>query len=80
MILRADINPILDEGAPTSTGGIINATQLCNYLGIPLTLRTPRDEYHHGWGQNCSDARPIVHTWDLTINDKMESRHYYHSI
>ena len=67
--LRADINPILDEGAPTSTGGIINASQICDFLCIPLTLRPPRTDYHHGWGLDCSGAKPIKHTWDLTIND-----------
>lgn len=43
-----DVNPILDEGAPTSTGGIENAAKLCNMLAMNLNLKPPRSLYHHG--------------------------------
>jgi len=31
--LPSDLNPILDEGAPNSTGGIEEAAALCDELG-----------------------------------------------
>ena len=68
--LQTDPNPIIDEGAPSSTGGIINAVTLCDFLGIPLTIFAPREHYEHGWGDDCHDARPIVATWTLTIMDQ----------
>lgn len=68
-MLLTDPNPIVDEGAPSSTGGIINAATLCDLLGIQLVLETPREHYEHGWGEDCHDARPIVASWTLTIMD-----------
>lgn len=67
--LLPDPNPILDEGAPTSTGGIENAITICDVLGIHLTQDPPRDTYYHGWGENCLDARPIVCSLTLTVQD-----------
>lgn len=70
--LLPDPNPILDEGAPTSTGGIENAATLCDILGIPLVLDPPRDNYLHGWGDECLGAKPIVRSWTLTVHDVTE--------
>lgn len=64
-----DPNPIIDEGAPTSTGGIHDATELCNSLGITLELDQPRSRYTHGWGMGCADAKDIICSWHLTVHD-----------
>lgn len=68
-MLQPDLNPILDEGAPTSTGGIRNAARLCVALGIALNLDEPRDVYLHGWGDRCADAKIIKYSWTITIQD-----------
>lgn len=36
--LRTNTSPILDDVAPTSTGGVINAAILCDALERPLEL------------------------------------------
>lgn len=64
-----DVIPILDEGAPTSTGGIDNAAKLCNILGMNLKLKPSRSLYHHRWGMNAADSKHVVASWYLTIND-----------
>lgn len=43
---------------------------LADALAIPLKLATPRKRYKHGWGTNCADAREVIVTWYLTINDR----------
>lgn len=40
--LPHDVNLILHEGAPTSTGRVLQATQLANVLRIPFQLSQPR--------------------------------------
>lgn len=70
MRLPLNLNPILDEGAPTSTGGMTNATRICDLMGIPLSLDPPRSRYLHGWGINCEEARPVINSWDLNTQDK----------
>lgn len=67
--LLSDPNPILDSGAPTSTGGINQATAICDALGIALALEPAREIYFHGWGATCSDAKPIRCSWTLTVLD-----------
>jgi len=67
--LPPDLNPILDEGAPNSTGGIEEATALCDQLGRELTLDPPRAQYMHGWGTNAAEARPVTCTWTLVVRD-----------
>lgn len=69
MKLPLNLNPILDEGAPTSTGGLINAARICDMLGISFSLDPPRSEYLHGWGTECAGARPILCSWDLKVSD-----------
>lgn len=60
---------MLDEGAPTSTGGIINAARLCDVMELPLRLRAPRQEYKHGWGAEFLDAKSRTWKWDLMVED-----------
>ena len=67
--LLPDPNPILDEGAPTSTGGTENAATLCDILGTPLVLESPRDRYYHGWGEECLNPKLIVASWTLHVQD-----------
>lgn len=67
--LPPDPNPILDEGAPTSTRGIENANTLCEILGVPLILEPPRERYYQGWGVNCLGAKLVVCSWTLTLHD-----------
>lgn len=67
--LPLDLNPILDDGALTSTSGIENATALCDALCIPLDLDPPRAHYFHGWGDTAENAKPFIATWTLVIND-----------
>lgn len=35
---NSELNPLLDEGVPSSTGGTIEAAELCDSLGIPFPL------------------------------------------
>lgn len=51
--LPTDMNPILDSGAPTSTGDIYNAIHVSDFLGIDSELSPPRAIYDHGWGAIC---------------------------
>lgn len=62
------INPILDEGAPTSTGRIMDANWLCGALSIPIKLQSPRSEYNHGWGTEFLNSRPIIASSHLTLH------------
>lgn len=34
---------------------------------MDLHLQPPRQEYIHGWGEECHDPRPIIASWDLMI-------------
>lgn len=63
-----DVSPILDDGAPTASGGIDNAAKLYNTLGLCLNLIPPRMLYINRWGINGTDAKPIVASWYLTVN------------
>lgn len=62
-------NPIIDTGAPASTGGNEQATILCQVLGISLHLTLPRAIYAHGWGSKCPQAQQIRYTSYLTVFD-----------
>lgn len=64
---RSDSNPIIDDGAPTSTGGIIEAAALCDALDIVLHVEKRRSIDMHGWGDKCSDAKLICCSWKLTV-------------
>lgn len=67
---RCDPNPILDEGAPRSIGGMNNAMRLCDVLGYKFEVDAPREDYWHGWGDQAADLRPVQCTWTLTVNDE----------
>lgn len=66
---RTDPNPIIYEGAPRSTGGLLQARALCDAMGIELQVEKPREYYVHGWGHNCSDAKSICCSRNLTVMD-----------
>lgn len=68
-LLQVDLNPILDQGAPKSVGGIHTAAKLSDALEIPFTLEPPRSQYMQGFGSNCADAKPIIGSWSLPIQD-----------
>lgn len=68
-MLQADLNPILDEGAPVSSGGTLNAARLADQLGIEFKVRNPERESCIGWGQNCADAKTVICIWNLTVLD-----------
>lgn len=78
--LISDPNPIVDSGASTSTGGIIDGTHLYDALGIQLNLTPARKLYMHGWGQDCHGAKATVCSWTLTtpeINSLPTSLTFY---
>lgn len=64
---RPDPNPIIDEGAPTSTGGMRNGAALCDQMDIAFQVDKPRASYLHGWGDKCADAKTIGFSWSTTI-------------
>lgn len=73
---RPDPNTIIDEGAPTSRGGMINAAALCNQIGVPFCVEAPRAQYIHGWCEQSADSKPIrcsssttmyAHDWHVTL-------------
>lgn len=69
MLRASDLNPILDEGSPTSTGSIHAAILLCNVLALKFNPEQPRNHYSRGWGCDAVQARPILYTWTLSIQD-----------
>lgn len=42
---HADLNAIINEGAQTSNGGVLNEGKLCDALDISLELSPPRAVY-----------------------------------
>lgn len=64
-----DLNPILDEGNPTSTAGITAALKLCEVLGITFEPKGPRAEYSRGWGHLLLDLMPIICSRALMFQD-----------
>lgn len=66
MIRRTDLNLILDDGAPHSTGGVEDAVRLCEEMGITLVLDEPREVYWNGWREDCADPKQVIRTWNLT--------------
>lgn len=65
----SDPNPIIDEGNPTSTAGILSVVKLCDILGREMSLEMPRARYLRGWGPNSSDAVERVAAWTLYLKD-----------
>lgn len=64
-----DPNPIIDDGAPHSIGGTIEACTLCDLLGLNFNVIPASKQYSHGWGNNALDAKPICFSWDLFVLD-----------
>ncbi len=65
----SDPNPILDEGAPISVGGIYAATLLSNILGISFVMSACTRHYTHSWGPSPSSAQPVLGSWSFTTFD-----------
>lgn len=74
--LSSNFNPILDEGAPTSTGGIENVVELADILGIGRKLLVHSQRYSLGWGIEASNAKPISYTWNFVINGMYKRQHH----
>lgn len=58
-----DLNPIPDEGAPTSTEVTYNAAALCDMLSISLIVNTSHENYDRGCGINGADSKTVVCLW-----------------
>ena len=43
--------------------------ELAEDLGIPLNLKPPKESYWRGWGDECTNAKPIIATWTFTVLD-----------
>ena len=67
--LGANPNPILDEGSPTTWGGIEDAAYLCDTLEIILNLDPPLGNLSLGWGTDFINAKPIMASWIFTVID-----------
>ena len=66
-----DPNPIVDQGCPRSVGGIESAKILCGCLGIDFKLKPlDCDPFLHGYGEECSDARPTIGVWKMPVTDR----------
>lgn len=66
---QRDLNPIIDEGDPTCNGWVYNEAPLCDALGIQMDISPPSAFYRHECGSDCEDAKNIMDTWYLTVND-----------
>lgn len=64
---NTDANPILDEGAPTSTGRVNNYMSLFMAICIGLKLKPSRAINLHEWGEGCSDSKRIICSWTITM-------------
>lgn len=62
-------NPILNSGAPTSTGGVYYTLLLAELDGIHLARSRHKALYGRGWGIDCGSDREIRYTWHLTFVD-----------
>lgn len=59
----------MDEGSPTSTGGLRYAITLSEALGIPLTVRVADKFYKRGWGFECKGPSTVICSWSITELD-----------
>lgn len=66
----ADHNPVIDDGAPRSTGGINSASSLCDMIGVRYEVERPSSVYYQGWGQKCADPKVVKCTWTLRAKDE----------
>lgn len=53
-------NPILDDGSPTSTGGMTSSIRRCEALVITFKPRRPDRKYERGWCFEGRGASEIV--------------------
>lgn len=67
---NTDPNPIIDEGAPISTGGITNAARLCDLMGINYCVKPRTKIYYQGCGHDCAQPMPVTCRWTLQALDK----------
>lgn len=72
-----DTNPIFDEGAPRSVGGVLSATHLSNILGTPFEISPRKHNYDHSWGPHPSSSHPIFGTWTLKTSEVHGSPTYF---
>lgn len=55
-LCHLDLDPVLDEGSPKSTGSVSAAMAFCEVLGIRFMARRPRVIYKQAWGTNAVNA------------------------
>lgn len=68
----SDLNPILDEASPTSTGCLDTAFAIAEVLGIKFNLDPPRAQYKQGWGLEILNPAPILCSWTLIVQDMQQ--------
>lgn len=64
-----DPNPIIDEGNPTSTAGVLSIIKLCEILQRDVNLDAPKAQYSRGWGPNSTDPSTIIAAWTMLFQD-----------
>lgn len=69
-MLHTDYNPILDDGAPTSTAEMMSATRFADLLEATFELEAATTKYSRGWGPNCSDSILTLGCWRMVTNDQ----------
>lgn len=65
-----DHNPIIDDGAPKSTGGIESAARLCDMFEVKFEVKPAVSVYYQGWGHDCANPKLVKCTWTLRTQDK----------
>lgn len=48
--IPADLNSVLDEKSPTSTGGVYTYMAICQIMDVQLTVAHPPSINERGWG------------------------------
>lgn len=64
-----DLNPVLNEENPTSTGELYTALALCEILGLPFDPEILCRQYNRALGHGGLQPEPIVATWTLLIQN-----------
>lgn len=65
----SDPTLVVDSAVPNSVRGAIEASTLCDLLGIEFKVRRPDHLYSHGWGSKAFEAKPLISSWNLFDND-----------
>lgn len=68
-----DLDPVLDKGSSASSGGIQAAQRLREVLDTNFEPEPARQNYRKGWGHHMLDARAIVCSWTITVQDLTET-------